>query len=146
MRAVAVVKCYAFRLRVRAQWYRKPVHDVRPARALAPHEGHRPPHCRGLCSRPERLAAMPRPSSWSRTISTSTARLPLSLGIVWPHVDGQHVLHTCYECAVRLGGMTQHWRRCASSVCVMRVSSLRISGGWARSKTKGNFLFSTLYA
>jgi hypothetical protein len=25
-----------------------------------------------------------------------------ALGIVWPHVDGQHVLHTCYECAVRL--------------------------------------------
>ena len=69
-----------FRLRVRAQRHRQPLHDVCSARRLAPCQGHRSPYRHGLRSRLERLGRYPlrhtpKPSFWSRTISTSTARL-----------------------------------------------------------------------
>ena len=69
-----------FRLRIRAQRHRQSLHDVRAARRLAPCQSHGSPHRRGLRSRLERLGRYPlrhtpRPSFWSRTISTSTARL-----------------------------------------------------------------------
>src|SRR5262245_37471002 len=45
-----------FRLRVRAQRHRQPLHDVCYARRLAPCQGHRSPHRRGLRSRMKDLA------------------------------------------------------------------------------------------
>src|SRR6266446_3074130 len=48
-----------FRLRVRAQWHRQSLHDVCPARRLAPRQGHRSPYRRGLRSRLERLGRHP---------------------------------------------------------------------------------------
>jgi hypothetical protein len=42
-------------LRVRAQWHRQSLHAVRPARGLAPRQGHRPPYGSRLRSRPKDL-------------------------------------------------------------------------------------------
>ena len=47
------------RLRVRAQRHRQPLHDVRAARGLAPHQNHRTPYRRGLRSRLERPGRCP---------------------------------------------------------------------------------------
>src|SRR3954468_13001190 len=41
------------RLRVRAEWNRQSVHDVRAPGRLAPCQGHRSPHRRGLCTVPQ---------------------------------------------------------------------------------------------
>ena len=68
-----------FRLRVRTQRDRQPLHDVCSARRLAPCQGHRSPYRRGVRSCLERAgrsstSQTPRPSSSSRTISTSMPR------------------------------------------------------------------------
>jgi Homeodomain-like domain len=42
-----------------AQWHGQPVHDVRPARRLAPCQSHGPPHRRGLCPCPQRAGRYP---------------------------------------------------------------------------------------
>ena len=81
------------RLRVRAQRHRQPVHDVCAARRLAPCQGHGSPHRRGLRSRLERsgrssTSRTPRPSCWSRTISTSTARRHSTKPFRPPKPDG----------------------------------------------------------
>src|SRR4029077_1723988 len=39
-----------------AQRHRQPIHAVRAARGLAPHQGDGPPHRHRLCARPERFA------------------------------------------------------------------------------------------
>src|SRR6516164_3767741 len=50
------------RLRVRTQRHRQSIHDVCPARGLAPCHGYGSPHRRGLCARLKRSGRYPLPS------------------------------------------------------------------------------------